>query len=220
MSQGRQRDRFGREAIIVNASSDDCGESNRRAGRTAKLRGQTWKLPGHLLQKAIMAHGFLGYNATFMLDAVVCALLLLVPLLAVSVALARYGRNYAWHRRLQLILAGLLLAAVLAFEIDVQLMHGGWENIVRYARPNIGPQELDSVRKQLHVHLVFAISTPVLWGVTIGLALSRFPNPPAPSGHSRLHRWLGWVSAGDLALTSLTGLWFYYSAFVAASAVR
>jgi hypothetical protein len=41
------------------------------------------------------------------------------------------------------------------------------------------------------------------------------PVPPAPCGHSPLHRKLGWISAIDLLLTSLTGLAFYYVAFIA-----
>ncbi len=161
-----------------------------------------------------MSHGFLGYNATFMLDVVVCALVVLVPLLAWSIYLVKWRRAYATHRQMQLVLAGVLLVAVLAFEFDVQHIHGGWQNIVRDARPQISESELEFVRRLLHIHLVFAISTPVLWIVTIVLALRRFPNPPAPSPHSRLHTWLGWISAGDLALTSVTGVLFYYFAFV------
>ena len=41
-----------------------------------------------------------------------------------------------------------------------------------------------------------------------------FGNPPAPSRYSPWHRWLGWISAVDLLLTSMTGLFFYYVAFV------
>ena len=50
---------------------------------------------------------------------------------------------------------------------------------------------------------------------TIALALRRFPDPPVPGPHSRLHKSLGWASAVDLAMTSVTGLWFYYVTFVA-----
>jgi putative membrane protein len=161
-----------------------------------------------------MSNGFLGYNATFMLDLVVCALTLVVPVLAISIFLVKSRRNYRWHRRLQLFLAAVLLFAVAAFELDVQVVHHGWQNIVRQARPDIAPTDFDFVRKILYVHLVFAISTPVLWAVTIGLALPRFGNPPAPSTHSRWHKRLGWTAAVDLAMTSVTGLLFYYFAFV------
>jgi putative membrane protein len=162
-----------------------------------------------------MSQGFLGYHATFMLDVVVCALVLLVPALAASIYLVKFRRQYAWHRRLQLTLAAILLLAVAGFEVDVQLVHHGWQNIVHGARPEMAAESLDFARKVLCVHLVFAISTPFLWMLTISLALSRFGNPPFPSRHSPLHKWLGWSSAIDLALTSATGLLFYYFAFIA-----
>jgi hypothetical protein len=162
----------------------------------------------------MMSHGFLGYNATFMLDLVVCALVLLVPVLAFSIYLVKFRRNYVWHRRLQLLLAGILLFAVVAFEVDVQAVHHGWQNIVRQSRPDISAADFDFARTLLHIHLVFAISTPLLWILTISLALRNFGNPPAPSRHSPKHAWLGWISALDLAMTSATGLLFYYFTFV------
>ncbi|HEV3300141.1 MAG TPA: DUF420 domain-containing protein [Planctomycetaceae bacterium] len=162
-----------------------------------------------------MSQGFLGYHATFMLDVVVCALVLLVPALAVSIYLVKVRRQYAWHRRLQLTLGTVLLLTVAAFEVDVQFVHHGWQNIVKDARPDMAAESLDFARKVLYVHLMFAISTPLLWIVTIGLALAKFGNPPFPSRHSSVHKLLGWCSASDLALTSATGLLFYYFAFIA-----
>ena len=103
-----------------------------------------------------MSHGFLGYNATFMLDLVVCALVFVVPVLAVSIFLVKIRRNYVWHRRLQLFLAGVLLLAVVAFEVDLQVVHHGWQNIVRQSRPEISASDFDFVRTLLHIHLVFA----------------------------------------------------------------
>jgi putative membrane protein len=161
-----------------------------------------------------MSNGFLGYNATFMLDLVVCALVFVVPVLAVSIFLVKFRQNYVWHRRLQLFLAGVLLLAVAAFELDIQVVHHGWENIVRQSRPDISAADFVFARTVLHIHLLFAISTPLLWALTISLALPRFGNPPAPSKHSPLHKWLGWTSALDLAMTSATGLLFYYFTFV------
>jgi len=168
----------------------------------------------HLLQSAIMSHGFLGYNATFMLDLIVCALILVVPVLATSIFLVRVRRNYVWHRRVQLFLAGVLLLAVVGFEVDVQLVHGGWQNIVHQARPDISVDDFNFAHTLLRIHLVFAVSTPLLWALTLSLALRRFGNPPAPSRHSPWHRWLGWTSAIDLTLTSVTGLLFYYFTFM------
>jgi hypothetical protein len=161
-----------------------------------------------------MSHGFLGNDASFMLDFVVCALVLLVPLLAYSIYAVKAGR-YLLHKRLQLLLAAILFVAVSAFEVDMRL-HGGWKNIVNKdpAQPRLDEAELATSAKLLYAHLVFAISTPILWIATIALALRRFSDPPAPGPHSRLHKTLGWASAVDLAMTSVTGLWFYYATFV------
>lgn len=160
--------------------------------------------------------GFLGYPTTFMLDFVVCALVLIVPLLIYSLWLVKIRRHYLAHKRLQIALGLVLLVAVSAFEIDVQLVHGGWEQIV--ARQNLAPELLEAkiaaVRPWLLVHLVFAVSTPFLWATTMIFALMKFGRDAKPGGHSRLHRILGWLSTLDITLTSVTGLLFYYQAFI------
>ena len=161
-----------------------------------------------------MSHGFLGYSSTFMLDFVVTALVLIVPALLTSVYLVKVRRNYVAHRNLQLVLAGVLLVAVVAFEVDIRV-HGGWRAIVGTRTPALSVEQLAAVKQILSVHLVFAISTPLLWGTTIALALKRMTKPPAPCEHSRLHKALGWLSVIDLVLTSATGLLFYYRAFIA-----
>lgn len=164
-----------------------------------------------------MADGFLGYDASFMLDLVVCALVLVVPALVYSIYLVKGRREYLRHRNIQIALGIVLLITVAAFEVDMQVVHDGWENIVNKPgrEPRLAGERLGLVRGVLRVHLVFAISTPLLWGATLWLALRRFPSPPSPSRHSRLHRKLGWLSTIDIALTSITGLAFYYLAFVA-----
>jgi putative membrane protein len=161
-------------------------------------------------------HGFLGFDASFMLDVVMVALVLLVPVQLWSIRLARTGR-FALHKTVQLSLAAILLVAVGAFEVDLQLLHGGWQNVVNKDpdSPRLAGEDLQFVRQVLWVHLVFAVSTPVLWAATIVLALRRMPVPPAPCPHSPLHRKLGWASVIDLVLTAVTGMLFYYLAFIA-----
>jgi uncharacterized membrane protein YozB (DUF420 family) len=153
-----------------------------------------------------------------MLDVVVCALVLVAPVLAWSVYLVKARRAYARHRTIQVALSIVLLLAVALFELDMRL-HGGWEQIVNRpgAPPRLSGEGLEFVRQVLWVHLAFAISTPLLWGVTLVLAWRRFSRTPAPGPHSRLHRRLGWIAAADLLLTSATGLAFYYFAFVAST---
>lgn len=163
-----------------------------------------------------MSNGFLGYNASFMLDVVVCALVLIVPAMLYSLYLVKVRKQYRLHRNLQLTLGIVLLLAVTAFEIDIRLQ-GGWELIVNKlgAEPRLVGSALEHATNILWVHLIFAISTPPLWIATIVAALRKFPNPPEPSNHSALHKRLGWLSTIDITLTSLTGLYWYYVAFVA-----
>lgn len=161
-----------------------------------------------------MSDGFLGFNTSFMLDAVVVSLLLIVPAMLYSIYVVKFTFNYRLHRNLQVGLGVVLFFAVTAFEVDMQWVQGGWENVVKKRDIPLNADQLQLVRQVLWVHLVFAVSTPVLWGVTLFLALRRFPNPPLPSPHSPLHRRLAWFSTVDIVLTSLTGLAFYYMAFV------
>lgn len=160
-----------------------------------------------------MQDGFLGYKSSFMLDFVVVALVLIVPILLFSLYTVKVKKNFTLHRNLQLFLGIVLLVAVAAFEVDLRLQ-GGWQAVVNKGGA-LAPDKLAFVAKLLYIHLVFAISTPFFWIATITLALRRFPNPPQPGPHSPLHKTLGWLSTIDISLTSVTGLVFYYFAFVA-----
>jgi hypothetical protein len=161
-----------------------------------------------------MTDGFLGYKTSFMLDFVVCSLAIVVPVLIYSLYLVKVCKRYLAHRNIQLGLAVILLIVVAAFEIDMQIVQGGWRAVVDKRVEKLSPEQIDGVQKVLWVHLVFAVSTPILWAVTVTLALKRMPKPPAPCPHSDLHKKLGWASTVDIVLTSVTGVWFYYVAFV------
>ena len=165
----------------------------------------------------MLKNGFLGYNASFMLDFVVTALIAIVPVLLYSLYAVKIRRQYILHRNLQILLGATLLVAVVLFEVDMQLLHGGWRNIVNKdpAAPRLVGPAFEFVQRVLRLHLIFAISTPLLWGTTLILALKNFSTPPVPGRHSRLHKTLGWLSVIDIVGTSITGLWFYYVAFVA-----
>jgi len=160
----------------------------------------------------MLRDGFLGYKASFMLDVVVVALVLVVPVLLYSLFAVKVQKRYALHRNLQVLLGGVLLLVVVLFETDMRLQ-GGWRSIVGKHLTDTG--RIDALAPILYVHLFFAVTTALLWPTTITLALRRMPNPPAPCAHSPLHKTLGWLSAIDITLTSITGLAFYYLAFVA-----
>lgn len=163
----------------------------------------------------MLRDGFLGNQASFMLDFVVVALVLIVPILLFSLFAVKVQRRYSVHKSLQLLLGIVLLVAVGAFEVDLHLVQGGWQKVIEKQTPALTPDQITQVRNVLRIHLLFAASTPFFWLATIVLALRRFPAPPAPNPHSGLHKTLGWLSTLDIVLTSVTGLWFYYTAFLA-----
>lgn len=162
-----------------------------------------------------MQDGFLGFRTSFMLDFVVVALIAVVPLIVLSLFWVKAWKWYRGHQVLQIVLGLVLLAAVGAFEIDLHLVQGGWRNVIAKRDPALNSEQLLMVQGFLRFHLIFAISTPFLWASTTFLALRHFSSPPQPGAHSRLHKPLGWLAIADLVMTSITGLMFYYVAFVA-----
>lgn len=160
-----------------------------------------------------MQDGFLGYPASFMLDVVVCALVVVVPTLLFSLFAVKVLKNYSLHKKLQITLGVTLLIAVGLFEIDMR-WQGGFEQILAKRSRPLDAEEMTFFKRLLLVHLAFAISTVFLWGTTLVLALKRIPSPPAPCAHSGLHKILGWLSAVDITLTSVTGLMVYYYGFM------
>jgi len=160
--------------------------------------------------------GFLGTRASLGMDVVLVGLLALLPVLAWSIALVRRGR-YAAHRRLQLFIVAALLAAIVVFEIDIRLF-SDWR--VRAAGGAAWGGHANAwwpsgVLAALAIHLVFAISTLVLWAWVVWEAVTRFPVPPVPGSHGPRHRRMARLAAADLVLTAVTGSVFYWLAFVA-----
>ena len=150
----------------------------------------------------------MGTGAPFMMDVVVLALMVLVPLLFYSIRQVKPG-NPILHKRLQLLMAAILLLAVILFEIEVRLAGGIYEltNNSLYYKTRF----FDIM---LYTHLVFAISTPFLWAWTIAGALRHFKNG-SMGVYAEMHKKLGWLSAMDLVCTSATGIWVYYISFIA-----
>ena len=161
-----------------------------------------------------MADGFLGTSASIMLDVVLCSLLLVIPLLAFSIYLVRWRKNYVWHKRVQVTLGLVLLVVVSLFEIDMRLQGGFWE--MAKDSPYVA-EDGDGWKfifpGLLYVHLTFSISTVVLWAATLILALWQFPNPPHPSAFSPTHRAMAWIAVCDMVATAVTGVMVYYFGF-------
>jgi putative membrane protein len=153
--------------------------------------------------------GFLGSRAPLMIDVVCLAMIGVVLVLAWSVYQVKIRRRYQLHKWTQITLGAVLLIVVILFEIDIRLH--GWEERAANA---IGGHPAPVVFTALYVHLVFAVSTVILWPITIGLAATHFGEPPSPGLHSRVHIPLARTAAIDMVLTALTGWIFYCLAFV------
>ncbi len=148
-----------------------------------------------------------------MLDVVFLAMLVVVPVLAWSVWLVKRRHNYALHKRVQLVLATLLLVTVGLFELDMRVFTD-WEQLAAPS-PYYRPDGWSPVWISLVVHLCVAIPTLVLWIYVLATAVRRFPAPPHPGPHSRSHRLWGQAAVWGMYLTALTGWIFYWLAFVA-----
>lgn len=152
--------------------------------------------------------GFIpGSRASLTIDLLAASMLLVVPMLTTALVFAR-RRRYLAHKRTQLALSTLLLVVIALFEIEVRRF--GWIDLAAAS-----PYYDSALRPVLAVHLTAAITTTLLWTVTLVLALRRFPSPPKPGPHSAQHRRLARCAALGMYLTSVTGWTFFWVAFVA-----
>lgn len=155
-----------------------------------------------------MLDGFIpNSRATLMLDVVALAMVAILPLMAWSIYLVRFKRDYARHRKVNLAIALTLLGAVTLFEIDMRIF--GWRHLAEAS--SLYNTWVDPV---LYVHLVFAVATAVLWIITVVPAMKRFKKKPEPNSHSAFHRRVAKFAAAGMVGTAVTGWVFYVTAFV------
>ncbi|MFD4442351.1 DUF420 domain-containing protein [Nocardia sp. NPDC058519] len=148
--------------------------------------------------------GFLGTRASLMMD----VLIVVMAVLAWSVYEVKGRRRYSLHKRIQLPLGAALSVAVVIFELDIRI--NGWQD---RAAGVVGGTVSSAVWVALAVHLVFALTTIVLWPVVIVRAIRGFGSRTHPGPHSPSHvRWAR-VAAIDLIFTAVTGWAFYWVAF-------
>lgn len=156
----------------------------------------------------MLPQGFLGTRADILIDLIIVSIVLIVPTLAYSFVKAR-RREYAVHRRIQLTLASVLAVAILLFEIDLR-MSGGIVELTRESRY----AGTDFLNGSIYFHLIFSVSSAILWTWLTFASLKRFPSPPAPARFSRTHRFWGRVAMIDMTLTGVTGIELYVIGFV------
>jgi putative membrane protein len=156
---------------------------------------------------------FFETRAPFIMNLVALGMGLLVPLIAWSIYLVRQKKAYKQHKTLQLIISGILLTVVVLFEVCVRIY--GWEE---EAKPS--PYYETILYPVLYGHLFFAISAALIWSISIFKALSwdkkkHLSKTLLPGASSGAHKKMGWTASFFMTMTSITGWFFYYLAFVA-----
>lgn len=153
-------------------------------------------------------HGFLGSRADVLIDTLVVSLAVVLTVLWYSVGRARKGA-YRTHRGLQVGIGIAVGIELLGFEVDIRL-RGGW-NALTAGSSLAGTGILKLV---LAVHLVFAVTTVVLWGWLISASLLRFSNQDLPGSFSVRHRLWGRLATIDMVLTCVTATAVYIVFFI------
>ena len=155
-----------------------------------------------------MLPGFLPFSrATIMLDVVAVAMVVVVAVLTWSIYLVKYKQKFVLHKRIQLALGWVLLAAVTLFELDMRI--SGWRHLAEasaYYDTLVFPM--------LYIHLVFSVSTALLWIYVLIGAVRNFDKIPSPNSYSPHHKRVAKLAALDMYATALTGWTFYVLAFV------
>ena len=119
-----------------------------------------------------MPPGFLGTDADILMDVVVCSLVVVLPMLALSWRWVR-AKHYVRHRNTMVGLGSTLAVVVTLFEIDVRLA-GGAFGLAKNS--SLAGTTLMSV--SIWVHLAIAAFTAILWLWLILLSLRRFCGRP------------------------------------------
>ena len=152
--------------------------------------------------------GFLpGSRGTFVLDLIVVAMAVIIPVLFYSLFAVQKRKNYQLHRNMQIGLGIVLGVAILAFELDMRI--NGWRHL---AEPS--PYYTSLVYPALIIHLCFAVPTLFLWSYTLFMGIRHSINLSYNSARFS-HKKFGRLSAYTMVGTTVTGWIFYWLAFIA-----
>lgn len=154
--------------------------------------------------------GFLpSSRGSFILDFIVLAMAAVIPVLIYSIWQAKYRKNLAFHKTLQIGLGVVLGITILTFELDMRI--NGWRHLAKDS-----PYYDTFVYPALIVHLFFAIPTLFLWTYTLYAGV-KHSIEKSLSKYRIQHRKLGRLSAAFMLGTTVTGWIFYYLAFIASA---
>jgi hypothetical protein len=154
-----------------------------------------------------LAAGFISERSDWIIDGVLVASVVLIPMLLMAFKHARAAR-YLNHRNLMLITTALLVVAVTAVEMDLRAkgMFAMTEGSRFYGTPLL--------EWSAYIHIALSTVTGILWCALVVVSWFKFPRPPRPIPFGRYHRWLGRLSLIGMALVGITGFELYVVAFV------
>jgi len=146
--------------------------------------------------------GFLGSRADALLDLVVCAFVIYLPIFLFSIKVAK-KRRFERHRWIQTGLLVVLGTVVLLFELSVR-SKGGAAGLFagsRYAGTRL-------LLTTFYVHLSIASGTFLVW-LGLLVASHRKWGRSLPGAFSQGHRQLGYAVLAGLVLTVVTSVQLY-----------
>ena len=150
----------------------------------------------------------IGSRADLLIEAIVIAEIVAVPVLMRAIRAARAG-DHRLHKTLQLTLAIVFAVATVALEVDIRLA-GGMAHFSAGGRYE-GTLLLAVI---LYGHLAVAAINAALWTVFPLVSYRRFRSRLLPGAFSALHVRLGWWAVIAYALTAASGLALYVVGFV------
>ena len=137
------------------------------------------------------------------IDVLALSAIVSIPLAAASIVMARYLKNYRVHKSLQIFISVFLFICLCIFEFQVRTIgwqHQAYDSKFRYSL----------VYPTLIIHVIIAVSTVLIWTITLYSALKSPGSHSVPANHKRMGRW----AFVGLIATYLTGIAFYFIAFV------
>lgn len=154
--------------------------------------------------------GFFGTRADLMMDLVIVAFIIIMPLLFISMRKAGSGQHLV-HAKMQISLSIILAIAVAIFEIDLS-MSGGMAALTK----DSAYFATDTLNYWMWGHTISAIITTILWAALVIMSIIKFKLPPKTKTNQfrRVHRPLGFTAMLFMYVTGLSSFPLYYYGFM------
>lgn len=151
--------------------------------------------------------GFLGTRAPLFMD-IVSVIVALLPFLIFGAILLAKQKNYGAHESVQKLLFIVTVVVVVFFEYGVRV-EGGYKHLM----------EGSSVPHHyflyvLIFHIMIAVSTLIVWVMTLFYARRYKKQSTLPGSYSKAHKRAGQGAFIGIILTTVTGGWVYVLLFV------